>query len=102
MAGTEILADYGWTGLLARQDTSYRRDVDAWFAPFKNHAAVKRFGERQGVRALSRSGYRADEDLAWELASAVLAVLPDIEAIYRSPSEHASLFLAVERTRWVT
>jgi len=64
--------------------------------------AVKRFGERQGVRALSRSGYRADEDLAWELASAVLAVLPDIEAIYRSPSEHASLFLAVERTRWVT
>jgi hypothetical protein len=54
MAVTEILADYGWTGLLARQDTSYRRDVDAWFAPFKNHAAVKRFGE------LARFGYTFD------------------------------------------
>src|ERR1035438_5319650 len=54
MAVTEILADYGWTGLLAKQDTSYRRDVDAWFADFKDHPAVKRFAE------LSRSGYTFD------------------------------------------
>ena len=54
MAVTEILADYGWTGLLARPDTSYHRDVDAWFAPFRNHAAVTRFAE------LARHGYTFD------------------------------------------
>jgi hypothetical protein len=54
MAVTQVLADYGWTGLLARQDTPYRREVDAWFAPFKQHAAVKRFAE------LARAGYTFD------------------------------------------
>ena len=54
MAVTQVLADYGWTGLLARQDTTYRREVDAWFAPFKQHAAVKRFAE------LARAGYTFD------------------------------------------
>ena len=54
MAVTEVLADYGWTGLLSKQDTAYRRDVDAWFAPFKQHAAVKRFAE------LAKAGYSFD------------------------------------------
>jgi hypothetical protein len=54
MAVTQVLADYGWTGLLSRQDTAYRRDVDAWFAPFKQHAAVRRFAE------LAKSGYTFD------------------------------------------
>jgi hypothetical protein len=54
MAVTEVLADYGWTGLLSKQDTAYRRDVDAWFAPFKQHAAVKRFAE------LAKTGYNFD------------------------------------------
>jgi hypothetical protein len=54
MAVTQILADYGWTGLLSRQDTPYRRDVDAWFAPYKNHPAVKRFAE------LAKAGYTFD------------------------------------------
>ena len=54
MAVTQVLADYGWTGLLSRQGTSYRRDVDAWFAPFKQHPAVKRFAE------LAKSGYTFD------------------------------------------
>jgi hypothetical protein len=54
MAVTQILADYGWTGLLSKQDTAYRRDVDVWFAPFKQHAAVKRFAE------LAMAGYTFD------------------------------------------
>jgi len=54
MAVTEVLADYGWTGLLSKQDTAYRRDVDAWFTPFKQHAAVKRFAE------LAKAGYSFD------------------------------------------
>jgi hypothetical protein len=54
MAVTEILADYGWTGLLNLQDTAYRRDVDAWFAPYKQHLAVKRFAE------LAKAGYAFD------------------------------------------
>jgi len=54
MAVTEILADYGWTGLLNRSDTAYRRDVDAWFAPYKQHPAVKRFAE------LAKAGYAFD------------------------------------------
>ena len=54
MAVTQILADYGWTGLLSKQDTAYRRDVDAWFSPFKQHAVVKRFAE------LARGGYTFD------------------------------------------
>ena len=54
MAVTEILADYGWTGLLSKQDNTYRHDVDAWFAPFQQHVAVKRFAE------LARAGYTFD------------------------------------------
>jgi hypothetical protein len=54
MAVTQILADYGWTGLLANQDTAYRRDVDAWFSSFREHAAVKRFAE------LAKGNYRFD------------------------------------------
>jgi hypothetical protein len=54
MAVTQVLADYGWTGLLSKQDTAYRRDVDMWFAPFKQHAAVKRFAE------LAKAGYTFD------------------------------------------
>lgn len=54
MAVTQVLADYGWTGLLSRADTAYRRDVDVWFAPFQQHAAVKRFAE------LAKAGYTFD------------------------------------------
>jgi hypothetical protein len=54
MAVTQVLAGYGWTGLLAKQDTPYRRDVDASFAPFSQHPAVKRFAE------LARAGYTFD------------------------------------------
>ena len=54
MAVVEILADYGWTGLLNTENTQYRRDVDAWFGPFRRHPAVRRFA------ALSRKGYTFD------------------------------------------
>ena len=54
MAVTQILAGYGRTGLLSAQGTAYRRDVDAWFAPFQQHAAVKRFAE------LANAGYTFD------------------------------------------
>ncbi len=54
MAVTQFLADYGWTGLLTTYETSYRRDVEAWFAPYKKHPAVKRFAE------LAKAGYTHD------------------------------------------
>ncbi len=54
MAVVEILADYGWTGLLNTENTQYRRDVDAWFGPFRQHPAVQRFA------ALSKKGYTFD------------------------------------------
>lgn len=54
MAVTQIVADYGWTGLLNNYDSSYRRDADAWFAPFKQHPAVRRFAE------LAKAGYTFD------------------------------------------
>ncbi len=65
MAVTQILADYGWTGLLNNYDSSYRRDVDAWFAPYKQHPAVKRFGE------LAKAGYTFDGPPARWSASAL-------------------------------
>jgi hypothetical protein len=60
---------------------------------------MKRFGEREGIPCLWRSGFKAEEADAWDLACAVLDTLPDVEGVYRSPGE-ASLFLAVTRTRW--
>ncbi len=54
MAVTEVLADYGWTGLLNTEDTQYRRDVDSWFGPFRQHPAVRRFA------VLARKGYTFD------------------------------------------
>jgi hypothetical protein len=59
---------------------------------------VKRHGERQGLRALSRSLLAADEARAWELAAATLDLLPELEGIYRAPDDDGSLFLAVTRT----
>jgi hypothetical protein len=54
MAVVQTLAGYEWTGLLARHDFAYRREVQEWFAPHKEHAAVKRFNE------LARKGYTFD------------------------------------------
>lgn len=63
--------------------------------------AVKRRGEREGVRSLTRSTFQADEADAWNLACAVLDTLPELQAVYRSPG-NASLFLAIAETRWVS
>jgi hypothetical protein len=63
--------------------------------------AVKRRGEREGVRSLTRSIFEADEAHAWDIACAVLDTMPEIEAVYRSPG-NGSLFLAIRETRWVS
>jgi hypothetical protein len=63
--------------------------------------SVKRRGETEGVRSLTRSGFKAEEADAWNIACAVLDTLPEVEAVYRAPGQ-ASLFLAVTRTRWVS
>jgi hypothetical protein len=63
--------------------------------------AVKRRGEREGIRSLTRSVFEADEADAWDIACAVLDTMPDVQAVYRSPGE-GSLFLAVTGTHWVS
>jgi hypothetical protein len=63
--------------------------------------ALKRRGEREGVRSLTRSVLNADEAGVWDLACAVLDTMPEVEGVYRAPGS-GSLFLAVTGTRWVT
>jgi hypothetical protein len=62
---------------------------------------VKRRGEREGVRSLTRSVFKAQEADAWDIACAVLDTIPEVEAVYRAPGQ-GSLFLAVMRTRWLS
>jgi hypothetical protein len=62
---------------------------------------VKRRGEREGVRSLARSGFKAEEADAWDLACAVLDTVPEVDGVYRAPGS-GSLFLAVTGTRWVS
>ena len=63
--------------------------------------AVKRRGEREGVRSLTRSIFKASEEDAWDIACAALDTIPEMQAVYRSPGD-GSLFLAVTGTRWVS
>lgn len=63
--------------------------------------SVKRRGEREGVRSLTRSMFKAEEADAWDIACGVLDTIPEVEAVYRSPGQ-GSLFLAVMRTRWLS
>ena len=70
MAVVQILAGYGWTGLLATDDSPYRREVNNWFAPFKDHPAVKRFAE------LAQAGYNFDAPPATMVC---LSPPPDLE-----------------------
>jgi hypothetical protein len=63
---------------------------------------VKRRGEKEGVRSLTRSQFIATEREAWSLASAVLDTLPEVEGVYRAPGETGSLFLAVTGTRFTS
>jgi hypothetical protein len=60
---------------------------------------VKRFGESRGLPRLWRGGFEADEDLALHLARGAMSLLPDVDGIYRAPTDHGSLFLAASRTR---
>jgi hypothetical protein len=71
---TQILADYGSTGLLANQRSAYRRDVDEWFAPFREHPAVKRLAE------LFKAGYSYDAPL---LTMICLSKPPELELSVR-------------------
>ena len=77
MAVVEILAGYGWTGLLSKEDTAYRRDVDAWFLAHKDHPAVKRFAE------LSKAGYTFDGPAQTMVC---LSTLPDLK-LQAAPSD---------------
>ena len=63
--------------------------------------AVKRFGEASGLASLWRMKSDASEDDAFALAACALDVMPNLEAIYRVPSEAVSVFLGVVRTRYV-
>jgi hypothetical protein len=63
---------------------------------------TKRRGEREAVLSLARSGFAADEDLAWSLAASALDSIPELEGIYRCPGENGSLFLGVAGTRAIS
>jgi hypothetical protein len=63
---------------------------------------VKRRGEAEGVRSLTRSQFIATETVAWSLASAVLDTLPEVLGVYRAPGETGSLFLAVTGARFTS
>jgi hypothetical protein len=63
---------------------------------------VKRRGEREGILSLVRSGFAADEDLAWSLAASALDSIPELEGIYRCPGDNGSLFIGVSGTRAVS
>lgn len=75
--------------------------ANQWWAPSLTDplVRVKRYGERHGIEPLWRSASVADEDRAWALAATALALMPEIEAIYRSPDVNGSLFLAMSETR---
>lgn len=64
--------------------------------------AMKRYGEMHGLEPLWRSKLSASEDDAFRLAATALEVLPEVEGIYRVPTEDMSVFLAVLDTRLVS
>ena len=75
---------------------------ESWDAATAGPAlALKRLGEQKGYRHLRRSFLGADEETAWQLASLAITCLPEVDGIYRSPSENGALFLAARRTRRV-
>ncbi len=66
----ETLTGRGFRNLLATDDTPYRRDVLAWFSPYKSHAAIARFTE------LSAQDFNFDAPM---LAMACLSAPPNLE-----------------------
>jgi hypothetical protein len=75
-----------------------------WWEPRLTRAMVrvKRAGERLGIESLWRSSIPGDESVGWQVSSAALDLLPELEGIYRAPTENGSLFLGVRSTRRVT
>ncbi len=78
--------------------------ANSWWSPSLTRPTVrvKRAGERLGVERLWRSGFHADEPLAWELCLATLELLPEFSGVYRSPDDTGALFLVIRNTRRVT
>jgi hypothetical protein len=77
--------------------------ANSWWQPDLTRpiVRVKRAGERLGIEQLWRSGFEADERLAWELCLASLELSPEFSGIYRSPDDTGALFLLARNTRQV-